>query len=84
MPESLVTSLGLIGPNTIDCHVGGRVRAARILAGLSASALAARLGVAEQTLLRYEIGQERIRAAQLFALAAAFDVPLRTFFDEAR
>ena len=84
MPASTVTSRGSIGSSNIDCHVGGRVRAARISAGLSAGALAVRLGVAERTLFRYEIGHERIRAVQLFALAAALEVPVRAFFDEAR
>ena len=63
--------------------VGGRLRRARRLAGLSRQALAHAIGVEAETVRRYESGR-RMPPARLAAAALFLGVPLSWFFrDEA-
>ena len=84
MPRSFGSRLGATRLNLVDCHVGGRVRATRMSARLSVDALAKKLGVTEEMFRRYERGEVRLRAVQLFTLSDELGVPLKTFFEEAR
>lgn len=68
-------------PHPVDVHVGGRVRAARLKARLSLTALATRVGVAFQQLQKYERGANRISASMLYELARALKAPVASFFD---
>jgi transcriptional regulator with XRE-family HTH domain len=68
------------GPDPIDAHVGARLRARRILLGLSQSALAAKLGVTFQQVQKYERGANRLSASQLWRAAEALQVELSFFF----
>jgi transcriptional regulator with XRE-family HTH domain len=67
-------------PSPIDRHIGARLRALRKAHGMSQAELAARLGVDEAQVARYERGTARAGATQLFAAAHAFDVPATPFF----
>ena len=68
--------------NTIDAHVGKRLRLRRLLAGINQAELAARMGVTLQQIHRYECGANRVSASRLFDLARLLDVPIAYFFDE--
>ena len=66
--------------NSIDMHIGGRLRARREALELLPAALAARLGVSEARLLDQEAGRRRISAAELFGLARELEIEIRYFF----
>ena len=51
------------------CAIGARLRAARVVAGLSQEKLANAIGVSFQQLQKYEKGGNRISAAQLVRVA---------------
>lgn len=64
----------------IDLHIGKRLRILRHQNGMSLEVLAQMLGVSQQQVSRYELGQHRLSAAQLYRLACYFNVPLSWFF----
>lgn len=64
----------------IDCHIGKRLRILRHQNGMSLEVLAGMLGVSQQQVSRYELGQHRLSAAQLYRLSCYFSVPLSWFF----
>jgi len=68
------------GPDPIDAQVGARLRARRVLLGLSQSALAAKIGVSFQQVQKYERGANRVSASQLWRAADALQVELTYFF----
>lgn len=68
-------------PNTVDLHVGRRVRVRRVLCGLSQTQLADQLGLTFQQLQKYESGANRISASKLWLLSQLLDVPVQWFFD---
>ena len=55
--------------------LGHRLAQFRQEAGLTQQAVAAQLGVAQQTLAHYEVGRLRVPVALVPTLAALFDVP---------
>ena len=61
--------------------IGARVRAARLQAGLTLSALAARAGVGKGSLSELENGTRNPTLSTLYALADALDAPLATFLE---
>jgi transcriptional regulator with XRE-family HTH domain len=66
--------------DTVDCHVGARLRLLRKDRGLSQTALAARIGVTFQQLQKYESGRNRLSASTLYRLASALGVDVSAFF----
>lgn len=70
------------GRTKIDVHIGKRVRARRLVLGLSQDDLAAVLGVTQQQVKNYERGTSKVSASRLYALSNALDVPLEWFFGE--
>lgn len=62
-------------------RLGQRLRALRIRAGLSQSALGARLGRSASAIDRYEMGQRRIAIADLDRLAKILGVSLESFLE---
>jgi transcriptional regulator with XRE-family HTH domain len=68
-------------PTAIDIHVGKRLREARLTAGLSAEAMASKLGVSVQKLEKYETGGERIGADFLIKSAIALHVGVAHFYE---
>ena len=71
------------GPNTIDKHVGARVRMRRLMVGMSQGKLGEALDVTFQQVQKYEKGANRIGASRLQQLARVLEVPPAFFFDGA-
>ena len=70
------------GPNSIDVHVGSRVRLRRTLLGMSQEKLGKAIGLSYQQVRKYEWGSNRISASRLFELARVLDVPVGFFFND--
>jgi len=68
-------------PAEVDRHVGGRIRARRVGAGLPPGELASRAGLDQDLLLAYEEGLRTVPGEHLFAIARALDVPASWFFE---
>ena len=66
----------------VDVHVGGRVRARRIMMGMSQQKLAKCLSITFQQVQKYEKGTNRIRASRLYEMARVLEVPIAYFFDD--
>jgi transcriptional regulator with XRE-family HTH domain len=69
-------------PHAIDIYVGGRVRARRLLLGMSQTALGDRLGITFQQIQKYEKGVNRMGASRLQAAADILGVPISYFFQD--
>ena len=68
-------------PNQIDKHIGSRVRARRIMLGMSQKRLADALGLTFQQVQKYEKGVNRIGASRLLQIAGILDVSIEFFFE---
>lgn len=68
-------------PNEIDKHLGSRVRARRIMLGMSQEKLADALGLTFQQVQKYEKGVNRIGASRLLHIAGILDVSIEFFFE---
>jgi len=67
--------------NAVDVHVGLRIRAARLAAGLSQERLGNELGVTFQQVQKYEKGSNRVGASRLSDAARIVSVPVSFFFE---
>lgn len=70
------------GLDTVDTHVGARLRLRRTLLGLSQTELGRRVGLTFQQIQKYEHGTNGIAASRLWQLADILDVPVSFFFDD--
>ncbi len=70
------------GLDTVDTHMGGRLRLRRTLLGLSQTELGRRVGLTFQQIQKYEHGANGIAASRLWQLADVLDVPVSFFFDD--
>jgi transcriptional regulator with XRE-family HTH domain len=70
-------------PNSIDRHVGSRLRMRRVLMGMSQEKLGDQLGVTFQQVQKYEKGMNRIGASRLQHASRALEVPIEFFFRDA-
>ena len=68
-------------PNPIDRHIGSRVRARRIMLGMSQEKLAEALGLTFQQVQKYEKGINRVGASRLLQIADILDVGIDFFFE---
>jgi transcriptional regulator with XRE-family HTH domain len=68
-------------PNSTDVQVGESIRAHRLIAGMSQSALADRIGVSFQQVQKYEKGANRVGAGRLPQIAAIFNIPISALFE---
>lgn len=68
-------------PNSTDIQIGESIRAHRLIAGMSQSDLAGRLGVSFQQIQKYEKGMNRVGAGRLPQIAKIFDIPIGALFD---
>lgn len=68
--------------NSMDVHVGSRVRLRRMLLGMSQEKLGEQLGLTFQQVQKYEKGINRIGAGRLHELARVLGVPVGFFYDE--
>src|SRR6266446_6173653 len=73
--------LGRRGPIPADTRFGHRMRARRMMLGMSQTELGAALGVTFQQIQKYERGINRVSAGTLQKLAATLSVPITYFFD---
>ena len=69
-------------PNTIDIHVGSRVRLRRMMIGMSQEKLGEKLGLTFQQVQKYEKGTNRIGASRLHHMAEILGVPVQFFFED--
>lgn len=65
----------------VDIHVGKKIREARLVRGLTQSAVAKQLGLSFQQLQKYETGYNRVSASKLFELSQLLEVPPAFFFE---
>ena len=66
----------------VDPIVGQRVRARRVLLGMSQEILADRLGLTFQQVQKYEKGSNRISASRLHQMSGVLGVPVSYFFED--
>jgi transcriptional regulator with XRE-family HTH domain len=67
--------------NTVDLHVGMRLRQRRRLLGYTQQKLADVVRIRFQQIQKYESGANRISASRLWSLSRALDVPVSFFFE---
>jgi len=68
--------------DSIDRHVGQRIKAKRILENMSQERLARALGISYQQLQRYESGKGRLPCSMMYRAAEALGVPVGFFFEQ--
>jgi transcriptional regulator with XRE-family HTH domain len=67
--------------NSIDLHVGKRLRRRRRLLGMTQQQLASSVGIRFQQIQKYESGANRITASRLYELSTALSVAVQYFFE---
>ncbi|WIV52182.1 helix-turn-helix transcriptional regulator [Marivivens sp. LCG002] len=65
----------------VDLHVANQIRNARVMRGMTQSALAKHIGCSFQQLQKYETGQNRVSASRLHDIAIALGLPVAHFFE---
>lgn len=68
--------------NSIDEHVGQRLRQRRSILGISQEKLAELVGITFQQIQKYENGANRVSASRLFQFSQILEVPVDFFFDQ--
>lgn len=68
-------------PNSIDIHVGSRIRLRRVMLGLSQEKLGDGLGITFQQVQKYEKGTNRVGASRLQHISELLDVHISYFFE---
>ena len=76
------TQLKKRSPNAADTEVGESIRAHRLIAGMSQTDLANKLGVSFQQVQKYEKGVNRVGAGRLPQIAEIFNVPISALFND--
>lgn len=67
-------------PDLVDAEVGRRIRAQRLLSGMSQSELGRQIGVTFQQVQKYENGLNRVGAGRLTKIAKVLGTPVGAFF----
>lgn len=67
--------------NSVDVHVGQKVRLRRTLLNMSQEKLGDALGVTFQQIQKYERGVNRIGAGRLFFISQVLNVPVNFFYE---
>ena len=67
--------------DTIDSHVGKRLRLRRTMMGLSQEAVAKAVGITFQQVQKYEKGSNAMNATRLYEFARFMNVPVAYFFE---
>jgi transcriptional regulator with XRE-family HTH domain len=68
--------------NHDDASIGARVRAKRLLCGLSLLQLGQRIGVSYQQIQKYELGRNQFTIGRLYEIASALETPITYFLHE--
>ena len=66
----------------LDVHIGQKLRAARVGASLSLSALSRKADIAEADLRAIEAGSKRVGAAMLYTLSRILRVEIKSLFSK--
>ena len=69
-------------PNSMDAHVGSRVRLRRMMMGMSQEKLGEQMGLTFQQIQKYERGINRVSASRLWELSKVLGVSVQFFFEE--
>jgi transcriptional regulator with XRE-family HTH domain len=69
-------------PTSADRQVGESIRAHRLLAGMSQSYLASKIGVTFQQVQKYEKGTNRVGAGRLPQIAEVLGIPVAALFKD--
>jgi transcriptional regulator with XRE-family HTH domain len=69
-------------PDALDVHVGSRLRARRLMLGLTQEQLGDAVGLTFQQIQKYERGINRMGASRLWELARALGVPIGWFYQD--
>lgn len=69
------------GPNPVDIYVGSKVKARRLILGLSQEELANAIGLTFQQVQKYERGTNRISVSRLVDICKVLKVQIDYFFD---
>jgi transcriptional regulator with XRE-family HTH domain len=69
--------------NSIDTHVGSRVRIRRMMLGMTQEKLGDALGISFQQVQKYEKGTNRVSAGRLHHISHVLQVPVPFFFEGA-
>jgi transcriptional regulator with XRE-family HTH domain len=69
-------------PDARDMEVGRRIRAQRLVRGLSQTDLGRSLGITFQQVQKYEKGANRVGAGRLTRIAEVLSVPVAFFFGD--
>src|SRR5438552_1319065 len=67
-------------PDARDIEVGRRIRAQRLVRGMSQTQLGKKLGITFQQIQKYEKGANRVGAGRLTRIADVLGVPVSFFF----
>ena len=73
---------GTRSPNSVDAHVGARVRQRRTLLGMTQTDLGNAIGMSFQQVQKFENGKNRIGAGRLCDLARVLDVSIEYLFED--
>ena len=69
------------GPDPVDIHVGERLRARRMLLGISQEKLADAVGITFQQVQKYERGTNRISCSRLWQFCKVLEAEVPYFFE---
>lgn len=67
--------------NSVDVHVGNRIRMRRLIVSISQEKLGESLGISFQQVQKYEKGKNRVGAGRLYQIARTLGVDVNFFFD---
>jgi transcriptional regulator with XRE-family HTH domain len=67
------------GADWVNLHICQRMKARRVLRGMSQERLGKALGISYQQLQRYESGKSRLPSSLMFRAAVALEVPIAYF-----
>jgi transcriptional regulator with XRE-family HTH domain len=70
-------------PDSVDRHVGARIRMRRLMLKFSQTQLGDALGLSFQQVQKYERGSNRVGASRLQQIAGILQVPVSFFFEQA-
>lgn len=66
----------------VDSYVGSRLRARRMILGISQESLGELVGVTFQQIQKYERGYNRIGSSRLYEFSKILNVPVSFFFED--
>jgi transcriptional regulator with XRE-family HTH domain len=80
MEPKLKTNPKAKAPDSRDIDIGRRIRAQRLVRGMSQTDLATRIGITFQQVQKYEKGVNRVGAGRLTRIAEVLGVPVAFLF----